>query len=80
MLSAWCGLISGTARSRGPHPPQAIFFDFNHLYGMSRHFVWLIPLTDLLVFLAFGIVRIRARRLEMAHPRWVGWPRGGSSP
>ena len=25
-------------------------FDANHLYGMSRHFVWLIPLANLSVF------------------------------
>ena len=29
----------------------------NQLYGMSRHFVWLIPLTNLCLFLALGACR-----------------------
>ena len=36
----------GTARGRDDRPAQAAV-DPNHLYGMSRHFVWLIPLTNL---------------------------------
>ena len=31
-------------------------FDENHLYGMSRHFVWLIPATNLGVFLLLGLL------------------------
>jgi arylsulfatase A-like enzyme len=31
-------------------------FDPNHLYGMSRHFPWLIPLADLCLFLAAGAI------------------------
>ena len=31
------------------------FVDLNHFYWMSRHFVWLIPLTNLLIFLALGL-------------------------
>ena len=30
-------------------------FDPNHLYGMSRHFAWLIPVTNLGVFLVVGL-------------------------
>ena len=43
-------------------------FDANHLYGMSRHFVWLIPVTNLGVFVALGLLG------------WVAtlaWPRRG---
>ena len=30
-------------------------FDLNQFYWMSRHFVWLIPLTNLLIFLVLGL-------------------------
>ena len=30
-------------------------FDLNQFYWMSRHFVWLIPLTNLLIFLSLGM-------------------------
>jgi arylsulfatase A-like enzyme len=55
LLSAWCGLAAGLfeiaviiLRKRT--------FDFNHLYWISRHFVWLIPLINLLIFLILGLV------------------------
>jgi arylsulfatase A-like enzyme len=52
-LSAWCGILAGllevatvVARKR--------FFDSNQLLSMTRHFVWLVPLTDLLLLLIVG--------------------------
>jgi arylsulfatase A-like enzyme len=53
-LSLWCGLVAG------PLEVLAIVvrkhtIDLNHFYGMSRHFVWLIPLTNLLIFVALGL-------------------------
>ena len=42
-------------------------FDPNRLYWMSRHFVWLIPVVNLGIFLAMGFVGVIAR---------VAWPRG----
>jgi hypothetical protein len=52
-LSAWCGLVAGllevvtiVLRKR--------LFDMNQLYGMSRHFVWLIPITNVCIFVALG--------------------------
>ncbi len=44
-------------------------FDSNHLYGMSRHFLWVIPLTNLCLFLVLGIVLCLMTLL---------WPRRGS--
>ncbi|WP_165224080.1 sulfatase [Aquisphaera insulae] len=54
VLSLWCGLVSG------PLELGAIFvrkhlFDINQFYWMSRHFVWLIPATNLLIFVALGV-------------------------
>ncbi len=45
-------------------------FDPNQLYEMSRHFVWLIPLTNVCLFLALGVV---LKLLLMAWPRRVRW-------
>ena len=52
-LSAWCGLVAGLLEV-GTIVLRKQMFDPNHLYGMSRHFVWLIPVTNLGVFLALG--------------------------
>ena len=46
VLSAWCGLVSGLLEV-GVIILRKRTFDFNHLYWMSRHFVWLIPLINL---------------------------------
>ena len=68
VLSVWCGLVAG------PFEVVAILVrkrtvDLNHFYWMSRHFVWLIPATNLLIFLALGLV------LSVSV---VCWPRGAS--
>ena len=72
ILSLWCGLIAG------PLEVAAIVLrkhtvDLNQFYWMSRHFVWLIPLTNLLIFL---IARpVRSRLLARSWPRrgtWLG--------
>jgi arylsulfatase A-like enzyme len=69
-LAAWCGTIAGllevltvVVRKR--------YFDTNQLLGMSRHFVWLVPLTDLLIFFLVGLVGAVAMMLRPAAARWV---------
>src|SRR6476620_11536024 len=53
LLSAWCGMVAGILEvSMIVIRKEA--FDSNHLYGMSRHFVWLIPVTNLGVCLVLG--------------------------
>ena len=54
-LSAWCGLTAGllevatiVVRKRA--------FDSDQLYRMSRHFVWMIPVANLSVFLGIGLL------------------------
>ena len=54
LLSAWCGLTAGLLEV-GVTVLRKQTFDLNHLYWMSRHFVWLVPLTDLLIFLTLGV-------------------------
>ena len=54
-LSAWCGLVAGLLEV-GTIVIRKELFDANHLFGMSRHFVWLIPVTYLGVFLVLGFI------------------------
>ena len=54
LLSAWCGLVAGLLEV-GTMVVRKQVFDPDHFYSMSRHFVWLIPLTNLCVFLALGL-------------------------
>ena len=66
VLSAWCGLVSGLLEV-GTIVVRKRTFDPNHLYEMSRHFVWLIPLTNLCLFLALGVV-LKLLALGLASP------------
>jgi arylsulfatase A-like enzyme len=65
ILSAWCGLISGLFEV-ATFVVRKQFFDRNHLYGTSQHFVWLIPAADLCIFLALGVISCLAV---------LAWPR-----
>jgi arylsulfatase A-like enzyme len=67
-LSAWCGLVAGLLEV-GTIVLRKQTFDPNHLYGMSRHFLWVIPITNLCLFMGFGIV--------LGLVAWI-WPRRGS--
>jgi arylsulfatase A-like enzyme len=69
VLSVWCGLVSGLLEV-GTIVVRKRTFDPNHLYEMSRHFVWLIPLTNLCIFLALGVV---FKLLLLAWPRRANW-------
>jgi hypothetical protein len=66
VLSAWCGLVAGLFEV-GTIVLRKQMLDSDHLYRMSRHFVWLIPLSNLCVFftlgfLGYGIILISPRR------------------
>src|SRR3974390_3138766 len=67
-LSAWCGIVSGLLEA-GIILLRKLAFDSNQLYGMPRQFVWLIPMTNLCLFLAIGVVS------WLAVLTWA--PRGG---
>ena len=68
VLSLWCGLVAGPLEV-GAIVLRKHTMDLIQFYWMSRHFVWLIPLTNLLVFLVLGLV--------LCLVTWV-WPRRGS--
>jgi arylsulfatase A-like enzyme len=69
IVSAWCGLVSGLLEV-GTIVVRKQTFDPNHLYETSRHFVWLIPLTNLCLFLALGVA---LTFLARAWPRRIDW-------
>jgi arylsulfatase A-like enzyme len=55
LLSAWCGLVAGLLEvATIVLRKQA--FDPDQLYKMSRHFVWLIPLANVVIFLTIGML------------------------
>lgn len=69
ILGAWCGLAAGELEVAARALYRA-FGTTNRLYQMTRHFVWVVPLIDLLLFLAIGGL------LALATWRWpqrVGW-------
>jgi arylsulfatase A-like enzyme len=55
LLCGWCGLVAGLLEV-GATIARKQFFDFNRLYWTSRHFIWMVPLADLVVFLGLGMV------------------------
>ena len=68
-LSAWCGLAAGWLEV-GTRMLFKSMIGTNRLYLMSRHFVWLVPLTYLLLFSGIGLFLALATKLC---PRPAGW-------
>ncbi len=66
-LAAWCGLAAGLLEV-GARVLCRCINPAGRLYQVSRHFVWLAPLTYLLLFVAMGVFLAAVTRL---------WPRGG---
>ena len=55
LLSAWCGLAAGELEV-GARVISKSLSSTDRLYQMTRHFVWLVPLIDLVLFLGFGFL------------------------
>jgi arylsulfatase A-like enzyme len=70
LLSAWCGLVAGLLEV-GTIVLRKQVFDSDHLYKMSRHFVWLIPLSNLCVFLTLGLFGCGVILVWPRHGRWL---------
>ena len=64
-LAAWLGLAAGWLEV-GTRVLCKSLVGNNRLYLMTRHFVWLVPLSNLLLFLVGGVVLAAATKL---------WPR-----
>ncbi len=70
MLSAWCGLVSGLLEV-GIIILRKHTYDINHLYWMSRHFIWLNPLVNLAIFVVVGVVLSIAGLMWRRRGRWL---------
>jgi hypothetical protein len=69
VLSPWCGLAGGLLEV-GTRVAVRHIGPTDRLYLMSRHFVWLAPLSNLLLFLAMGMVMALVTK---PWPRIGGW-------
>jgi arylsulfatase A-like enzyme len=69
VLAAWCGLAAGELEVAARFLHRT-FGSTHRLFLMTRHFVWLIPLFDLALFLAAGAMLAMAAR---RWPRRAGW-------
>ena len=70
LLSAWCGLVAGLLEV-GTIALRKQLVDPDHLYKMSRHFVWLVPLTNAGLFLTLGLLGWGVILLWPHRGRWV---------
>jgi arylsulfatase A-like enzyme len=68
LLSAWCGLVAGLLEVATILLRKALF-DSNQLFGMSRHFVWMIPLIYLCLFIMLGMLGCFAHLERTGHGR-----------
>ena len=66
-LSAWSGLVAGLLEV-GTTVFRKLVFDSDQLLKMSRHFIWLVPLSNLAIFITLGVFGCAII---------VVWPRGG---
>jgi arylsulfatase A-like enzyme len=69
-LSAWCGALAGLLEV-GAIVVRKRFFDTNQLLSMSRHFIWLVPLTDLLLLILGGLIGCLVAILRPLGVRWA---------
>jgi arylsulfatase A-like enzyme len=70
VLSLWCGLASGWLEV-GTRIVCKIVPD-HRTYLMSRHFVWMGPLSSLLFFLAIGLLLALATKIWPRYGGWIG--------
>lgn len=71
ILSAWCGLAGGLLEVAARIVGKGLFAS-NHLQMMSRHFVWLVPLSDLVLFVVLGFFLALLAAIWRRFGRWLG--------
>jgi arylsulfatase A-like enzyme len=69
LFAAWCGLAAGELEVVLRVARRALSTT-DRMYLMTRHFVWLVPLVNLSLFLGFGLLCALATRIW---PRRAGW-------
>jgi arylsulfatase A-like enzyme len=69
-LATWCGLVAGLLEVATIVARKRVF-DPNHHDEMSHHFVWLIPATNVVVFLALAVPMYFASCAWPSRGRWL---------
>jgi arylsulfatase A-like enzyme len=70
LFAAWCGLVAGLLEV-GAIVLRKQVFDSDHLYRMSRHFVWLVPLSNVCVFVILGLLGCGIILVWPRRGRWL---------
>ena len=70
LLSAWCGLVAGTLEV-GTIALRKQMFDPDQISRISRHFVWMIPLSNLCVFVMLGLIGCVVVAVWPGRGRWL---------
>jgi len=70
VLSVWCGLAAGELEVAARIVRRALA-STHRLYMMTRHFVWLVPLINLVLFLGLGVLLVLATRRWPARAGWL---------
>jgi hypothetical protein len=71
VLSICCGLASGLLEV-GTRVVTAGLFSNNRQHSMSRHFIWLVPLSDLMLFSILGLVLALVAKVRPRFGAWFG--------
>ncbi len=69
-LAGWCGVVAGLLEVCTIVIRKQVY-DPDHLYKLSRHFVWLTPISNLCVFLAVGFAGSCLRLVWPGCGRWL---------
>jgi hypothetical protein len=69
-LAAWCGVAAGCLEVATRVLAKNLV-GTNRLYMMSRHFVWVVPIMNILVFCAVGLGLALATKLVPWFGRWL---------
>jgi arylsulfatase A-like enzyme len=72
LLCVWCGLLAGLLEVAAIVIRKQ-FADINRLYWMSRHFVWLVSLTDLAIFVVMGLLIWLVTTFLRRRGRWLAY-------
>ncbi len=69
-LSAWCGLVAGLLEVAALLLRKRLF-DADQILSLSHHFVWLIPVANLCIFIALAVIGFTVVRIWPHRGRWV---------
>jgi arylsulfatase A-like enzyme len=68
LLPLWCGVVAGLLEVVMTVLKAQLFGRERHFYHISRHFVWLIPVANLLFFMGLGGI--------VSTASWISWKGG----